>query len=191
MNYNDINARLKRIYASISSTKSYGGEVLSGMRHKHIETSKGKFTLSISFGSEEEAQNKIQTVISGLANLKDILKDRMKSKGQDEELIEDEINKSENLKLILDLSNQEKHGYPLDNRRSGRDPLISNIQTGMGISDKPDNITYVASSGAKAHNVMISISADIVDSDGVKICSFDHLVNQAVSDWEMIVKNII
>ncbi|OGY40360.1 MAG: hypothetical protein A2570_03740 [Candidatus Brennerbacteria bacterium RIFOXYD1_FULL_41_16] len=169
--------------------KKYGGEVLAGM---HTETRRGyngKFTLAISFGNQENTQNQIQSVISNLANLKDILKAQMQARKKSEQPIEDEIEESWALKLILDLSNQEKHGYPLKrSKRSKKDPMISNIQTSMGPSDRPDNVIYTASDGAKALNVMISIHADIVNSNGIDICTLDRLINQAVSDWENVIK---
>lgn len=190
MDYNNIDNCLKRIYASVNSMKKYGGEVLSGIHTETTEKSEGRFMLTISFGREEGARNQIQNVISNLANLKDILKTQMETRGKNKNLIEDEIEKSLTLQLVLDLSNQEKHGYPLTKtRRTKKDPIISNLQIGISPSDRPDNITYAASNGTKALNVMISINADVIDSSGIKICTLDQLIDQAVNDWEEIINN--
>ncbi len=59
---------------------------------------------------------------------------------------------------------------------------------GMRPSSKPDNVTYSASDGSSALNMMVSIHADIVDCDGQHLCTFDELVEQAIADWELIIK---
>lgn len=189
MNYNDVNIRLKRIYASIDRKNRYGGEVLSGMHTDKIEEPSGKSMITVSFGNDTEALNQIHEVISNLANLKDCLKDRMVEQGKEEKLIEEDIDRSPALQLVLDLSNQEKHGYPLKrHRRSKKDPQIKNIRFGMSPSNKPNNVTYSASDGSSALNVMVSIHADIVDCNGIHLYAFDKLVEQAIADWELTIK---
>jgi hypothetical protein len=189
MDYNDINAKLERIYTSINRKNRYGGEILSGMRTTRTEDSGGKFRISISFGNDAEALNQIYEIISNLANLKDCLMNKMKDRGKEGQLIEEDINMSAVLPLVLDLSNQEKHGYPLKKvRRSKKDPQIQNIYFGLGPSNKPDNIEYSASDGAKAVNMMVSVHADIVDGQGKHLYKFDELVERAITDWEDIIR---
>jgi hypothetical protein len=188
MNYNDINERLKRIYASIDSKNKYGGEVLTGVHTDHTEMSNGQSKVTFSFGDKVEATNQIHNIIGNLANLKDILKYNIVKQGKGEQLIEDEINKSFALQLILDLSNQEKHGYPLTKtRRSKKDPLIKNICTGLSPSNKPDDKRYSSSDGSAAFNVMIVINADIVDYDENHLFTLDELIKLAINDWENII----
>ena len=190
MDYNNIDVRLKRIYSAIGQQKKYGMEVLTGMNTEIIKKPDDKgSTIILSFGNNIVILNQIGSIISNLANLKDILKDCMEKQGKGKQLIEEEIDKSIALQLILDLSNQEKHGYPLaKKRRSKKDPLIKNIRSGMGPSDKPDSIRYLGPGGSAAYNVMISIHADIVGSTGQHLFTLDELVNQAIKDWEKIIK---
>ena len=189
MDYNNVNIRLKRIYASINQKNKYGLEVLAGMHNETIKEPDGGFQVIFSFGNDIDTLNQIQNVISNLANLKDILKDCMEEQGKDKQIIENEIDKSIALQLILDLSNQEKHGYPLEKiRRSKKDPLIKNIRTAISPSDKPDNVRYSGPGGSAAYNVMISIRADIVDSTDQHLFTLDELLNQAIKDWENIIK---
>lgn len=189
MNYNDINTRLERIYESINSMNRYGGEVLSGVHTEHRKEADGKSVVIISFGRETETTNRVQNVINNLANLKDILKENIAQQGKDSRVIENEINQSMSLQLVLDLSNQEKHGYPLTKtQRSGKNPQITNIRSGLSPSDKPDNVKYSASTGAAAYNVMIVVSADIVDSNGHHLLTLDELVNSAIDDWENMIR---
>ncbi len=191
MDYNDVSTRLKRIYASIDRQNKYGGEVLSGMRTEMVKESETKFKITISFGGDEndpETLNEIHAVISNLANLKDCLLEKMTEQNKNKQLIEDDIDQSLPLQLVLDLNNQEKHGSPLKKfRRSKKDPLFTNVYRAIGPSNKPDGIAYSGSDGSMALNVMVSLHADITDSKGQHLYSLDQLTNQAIIDWESII----
>ena len=189
MDYNDINLRLKRIYSSIDSMSKYGAEALVGINTTKEEIDDGKFMLTISFGNEVDSLNKIHQIISNLANLKDVFINKILALGKSKSLVENAINDSSTLQLIMDLSNQEKHGYPLTKcRRSGKDPQIKNVRSGMGPSNKPDNIRHSLNDGSTLLNMMISIKADIVDKDGKHICTLDQLVKEALDEWEELIK---
>ena len=119
----------------------------------------------------------------------DILKKKLKDRGDDSQIIEDEVNSSLYLQLILDLSNQEKHGYPLtETRRSKKDPLIKNVGRALSPSNKPDNIRYELSDGSAMMNVMVIITADVTDSKGNLLCRLDELIGNAQKAWEQIIK---
>lgn len=188
MDYSDINTRLDRIYASVDQKNKYGIDALTSVRTKYTKGPGSTFQFSIVFGEEGETPvnlNQIHTIISNIANLKDCLKSAMIKQDKDGELIEQDINNSTFLQLILDLSNQEKHGYPLTRvRRSKKDPQIKNISGALTVSNKPDGITYVGSDGARVQNMMVTVVADITDSGGARICSLDELVDGAISAWE-------
>lgn len=190
MNYQNVNLRLKQIYASIDQKNRYGGEVLSAQRVETEQISENTHRVVFSFGDDVEALNKLNSIISNLANLKDCLKVRMTKTGKDKQLIEDEVKKSTNIQIVLDLWNQDKHDeYPLKKfRHSKKDPRIVNVRCGIGPSDKPDGVTYSASDGSKALDVMVSIHADIVDLHGNLLCTFDQLVAGALSEWEGIIE---
>ena len=196
MNYNDIQSRLKIIYASIDQQYSYGDDALDTTCTKVDDGADG-WKLTISFYDpveEPKVLNQINSIISNLANIKDCLKQKLKERGEDPKAIESEIDNSTELQLILDLANQEKHGYPLTKtRRSQKDPLIKNISRSLRPSNKPDNIRVERSDGAAILNAMTSITADIADSNGNLLCQLDDLVENALNNWEQIIKkyNII
>ena len=115
----------------------------------------------------------------------------------DSSLVEKEIDNSLYLQLIADLSNQDKHGYPLTKtRRSGKDPLIENISTCLIMSSKEDG-SDTASMSFKLDgtgvpifegNNKISVSADIVDASKNYICGFNIMVENATKQWELFLK---
>lgn len=191
MDYNDINLRLERLYLSIN--KKFEDNVLEHMQTKEITDGK-KFTISITFDAkhnENETFDRINNIISNLANLKDHLKTILEQRGGDAQKIEDEINQNLSLQVILDLHNQEKHCYPLTKtKRSGKDPKIINIS--KAISSRPgvkatafirDPIT-----GAGAtNNMAIVITADVVDNQGNLLYGLSDLIDKSLNSWETII----
>ena len=55
-------------------------------------------------------------------------------------------------------------------------------------SNKKDNITITRSDGAAIHNCMTTIVAEITDSKGNLLYYLDDLINNALNDWENIIK---
>ena len=191
MNYNDVQTRLEMIYASIGEQFTYGQAALE-TTHTEVKSEGKERSISISFFNPDDKPkvlNQINSIISNLANLKDCLKRKIKQQGEDPKVIEDEINDSPYLQVILDLSNQVKHGYPLTmTRRSGKDPLIKNVGRTLSPSDKPDNIRHERNDGSAMMNMMVKITADITDPQGNLLYRLDDLVEGALSAWEQTVE---
>lgn len=134
-------------------------------------------------------RNQINIIIANLANIKDCLKNKITKNGGNREIIETEINNSIYLQIIMDLANQEKHGYPLTiTRRSKKDPRVENIHRALTISNKQDDIVIRRSDGAAIKNCMTTIVADIVDANGNFLYRLDDLVQKVLESWETIIK---
>ncbi len=187
MDYNDVQARLKNIYSSIDEQYSYGHEAL-GMAHWEQTDNQISFSF-LNPNNKPRVINQINNVISNLANIKDCLKKKLQDRGDDPQAIEYEINDSLYLQLVLDLSNQEKHGYPLTKTsRSQKNPLIKNVNRGLSRSNRLDNIRYEQSDGSVIVNMMIIITADVTDSQDNLLCRLDELVENALKFWENTIK---
>lgn len=192
MDYNNIQTRLEKIYASIGEQFSYGYTALDST-YTEIKDNSIRITF-FNPNDKSKVLNQINSVIANLANIKDCLKKKIEERGDDPLIIENEINNSPYLQIVLDLSNQEKHGYPLTKiRRSKQDPLIKNISRALSPSNKPDNIRYEKDDGSEIINAMIKITADITDSKGNILYQLDDLVENALDVWEKTIKkyNII
>ena len=187
MDYNNVQTRLGKIYTSVGEQFSYGYEALD-TTHTEIRDN----YISISFfnpNDELKVLNQINSVIANLANIKDCLKKKLEHRGDDPKVIEKEIDNSIHLQVILDLSNQKKHGYPLTKtRRSKRDPLIKNVGRVLSPSNKPDNIRYEKGDGSAIMNAMVMIRADITDSQGNILYRLNDLVENALNFWEQIIE---
>ena len=125
MDYNDVADRLKRTLKSIQARFDDDIAVYSTVEKKDGRVNV-KFEIQ---GDKEEMINKVFIILYNLASLKDHLKNKLKKSSLNPSLIEDEINHSIHLQVLIDIINQEKHGYPLkQSNRSGKNPLIQNVK---------------------------------------------------------------
>ncbi len=192
MNTEDISNRIKRLYLSVGETLDE--DVPKHVNIKHEKTATGG-TITISFSRKEDELallNQIFSVISHLAKLKDHLKKKFSSKGGDPKLIEEEIDESEHLQLIIDLDNLEKHGSGRKSR-SGKYPKIIDVGRGFSQKDIKSSVPAVFEFSTSGHikwndNTVIVISAKVIDKDGKYICSFTELVSKSTDKWEEIIK---
>jgi len=182
MDFNDLALRLERVYAAIGDKAD--GEI---QKYVKITTVGGDpKCLNVSFDngqSESETTNIVLAINEHLAKLKDHLKTKL---GSQRQLVEDTINDSFELQLIMDLSNAEKHGYPLDRReRSNRSPRLVNIRTSVMIPPQEEiGINLRTGEVVKQGNCRIEVQAEVVNNAGELICRWPGLVDKALKEWE-------
>ena len=182
---------MERIYLSIG--QRFDDDISKHAKITHeTTTGGGKITISFSGESEAEILNRIFLIISHLAKLKDHLKNLYISKGGKGNVIENEVNQSEHLKLIIDLDNLEKHGSK-KNGRSGKNPCIGNPRRGLGpkiyAGSQSGSFLFNPFTGDyNADNVAIIITAEIKDDKGNTICYLDELINKALQKWKEVIK---
>jgi hypothetical protein len=195
MDYNDIKTRLERVYSSIKSR--FDNDVIKHQKvERNITETVASFKISFDKGlNASDAENKIFTIIHNLANLKDNLKKSLYDSGGNEQDIENEINSSLHLQLILDLSNQDKHGYPLTKtKRSLKDPQIKNIAQSLSLGSSGPNssssysINPFTGQSTMSGDCKTVINAEIVDSSGNLIIHLDELINASIAKWEEVIK---
>ena len=194
MDFNDITTRLKRIYSSIDARFDYDIDKHINIEKESTPTQK---SIKVSFDkqtNESDALNKIVTVIDNLAKLKDHLKNRLSTNGGNPQVIENEINASFHLSIVLDLSNQDKHGYPLGRKkRSHKNPRIENVESAMQLTSSQGQWSYftmdpITGEYKTQGDCKVAIMADIVDDQGNKLMKIDELINGTLAQWERIIK---
>lgn len=188
MDFNDIKSRLIRTLNSLNGR--YDGNI-----EKNINTffsKEGNFvSQTTTFGNknEEELNYNIISILQILATFKDHLKKCLKKNNYGEQLIEGEINDSLHLQVLMDLVNQEKHGYPLTKTtRSKKDPIITNPLQWLGLSPEPGSDAMLFAIENNGNTIThgqssIFINAEIRDSAGNFLFSLDELVNTCYIKW--------
>jgi len=116
-----------------------------------------------------------------------------KSKGGDIQNIENEIELSDHLKLIIDLDNKEKH-CKLNNSRSGKYPYLDEVDRALSVMTNQDiqsssfSVNPFTGQFEANGGVGVTLSAEIKDNNGIIICSLDELIDKSIKDWEKIIK---
>ena len=145
--------------------------------------------------SDAELENIAQMLNYTIANLKDHLKKWAVRKGKDKTKVDVAFKSSQELKIIKDLSNNDRHGYdPKKRGNSGKSPRVDKINTIMQMTTKPkkgsfvsltlnrQGIPQIAGSGT----AKVIITGDIIDKDGNKIGDLHKTVLEAVKVWESV-----
>jgi hypothetical protein len=194
MNSDDLMGRLKRIYASLGSAEETD---MSKLKAKTMSDGKciglhQDFTGGL---SDEELENLAHSLIYNIANLHNHLERWAKKNGKDKSRVDEVLNGSLALRIVQDLSNNDKHGYPpRDGGESGKLPRIGKITRALQLTTSPQQGSFVAmtlgpggipriSGSGKARVV---ISAEVLDKDGSVIGDFRQTALEAIDAWECL-----
>ncbi len=183
---NDLHDRIDILYHATSEFVERAPVSSINIEAEEFIDEDGKERFCVHFGGGElsrteelQAKTTITDIVSRLANLKDPLKNAVKSAGGNSQLVEDHINASIYLSVVIDLNNAEKHGYPLQrHKRSGIDPRIENVRKELALPLIPGRFTNPLVDG------IVVFEADILDLGGQLAHDFRDLVENAISDWE-------
>ena len=189
MDFNDLVRRVERLYSALGQKAD--GEIQKHIKIRGMESAgSSEQNVLITFDNthdEAGATNIVLAIIEHLAKLKDHLKRKV---GESSHSVENMINQSLDLQLIMDLSNSEKHGYPLTRpARSHRSPRVLNIRATLAIPPQ-EQIGINIKTGEVVHpgKCQVDVRADVVDGSGKYICEWFSLVDRATQDWTNFIR---
>ena len=145
--------------------------------------------------SDAELTNIALSLIHNIANLKDNLKTWAAHNGKDKTQVDAVFSNSEALKVIQDLSDNEKHGYPPRNGgHSGKSPRVDKINRIMQMTTKAERESSVGLAFTLQGvprilgkgTAKVIISGDILDRGNNKIGDLHKTALEAVKVWESI-----
>jgi len=146
--------------------------------------------------SSAEIENIAHILIYNVANLKEHLREWAKSNGKDKTEVNVAFKGSQELKIIKDLSNNDRHGYdPKRRGNSGKSPRVEKFERVMCMSAggkgsfisltfNGQGVPQVSKSGTGEAKVIIT--GDILDRDGNKIGDLHETLLKAIKDWEKV-----
>lgn len=192
MDYNSIRERLERTLNSLNAR--FDDKVIESINFNPFQTEHSK-GFSVNFGKDdpETILNKILLILYNLASFKDHLKNCFRIRGIDPQIIENEINNSLHLQVLIDVVNQEKHGSPLRSNRSGKNPTIKNPSQVLTISSGTEPgagsffSMYPDGRVEMSGNNKITIDAEIWDDNNSILFRIDELIDTAFRKWENII----
>jgi len=141
----ELTNRIKRIYTAVDAVVETD---ISKLKPKIIKHGKrtGFYQDWTGGRSNAEIENNAHILIHNVASLKDHLKKWAKNNGKDKNKVDDAFNNSQVLRIIQDLWNNDKHGYPpRDGGYSGMSPRVDKINTIMRMTTKPEKGSSIGS----------------------------------------------
>ena len=191
MDYNDFSSRLKRTISSLNGR--FDEEVAVYVNYSQNEN-ESSFSIISGNDHEETIINKIFIILYNLSSLKDHLKNHLKGKNINPQIIEDEINNSLHLQILIDIVNQEKHGYPLKkSNRSNKNPIIKHAMQMINFTSNSEpgaiaGISYSKNELNVFGDSKMELTAMIFDDKDNFIFMFDELINSCFEKFEHIAK---
>ena len=143
----------------------------------------------------ESLSNLAHSLIHNIANLADHLKKWARKNEKDKNLVDDAIKSSFELQVLLDLSNNDKHGYPpRDGGHSGRAPRLLNPRRVMRLTTGAGKGSAVMMTLARDGQPVIRgsgsgkaiVSGEVVDGDGEPIGDLYDIAATGLADWEAL-----
>ena len=190
----DLISRVQRLYAAIGATEET--DISKFMPKVINDGSRVGFYQDWSGGrSDAELANTAHILIYNIANLKDVLKKWAVRKGKDKTEVDNAFKSSQALKIIKDLSNNDRHGYdPKKRGNSGKSPRVDRITSIMRMTTKPQKGSFVSLTLnrqgvpqiAGSGTAEVIITGDILDRAGNKIGDLHETALEAVKIWESV-----
>ena len=192
--------KILRIYASIDASQEFDMAKLPA----RVVQDEGRVVVFQDFTgglSVAEIQNVAYTLVHNIANLEDHLRRWARQNGKDANKVTDVVQASHSLKLIKDLSNNDKHPYPPRNGGWSRvSPKVIDIgrvmrlTTGEGAGSSiamtlgPRGEPKITSRGGGSGRTVIT--GKIVDRDENRIGDLYDTALEAVEAWETLLAQL-
>jgi hypothetical protein len=183
-------SRMRRVYAALDSLEEFD----IGQLKAQVVDSPTFFGIFQDFTgglTPEQLANFIQSAIYNVAHLRDVLKRFAKRNEKRAADVEDAVKASEGLRIVVDLSNLDKHDEPRTGR-SGKSPRLININrvlrlvaqpgSGVGLTLNPDGTPRILGSGTASAVIV----ADVIDAEGTKLGELGEFLDLALAAWEAL-----
>ena len=187
-------SRVQRLYVAIGATEET--DISKFMPKVINDGSRVGFYQDWSGGrSDAELANTAHMLIYNIANLKDLLKKWGVRNGKDKTKVDSAFKSSQALKIIKDLSNNDRHGYdPKKRGNSGKSPRVDRITSIMRMTTKPEKGSFVSLTLnrqgvpqiAGSGTGKVIITGDILDGAGNKIGDLHETALEAVKIWQSV-----
>lgn len=152
--------------------------------------------------SPDDIREVLTQIAYNIAHVKDPLKKYLSDKARDLKMVERFIDGSLALKILIDIANREKHGYPSDRpSRSGKDPCLGGVgrslrlQTGTEenssavytIDPKTGQPVVMTTGGASG---AVVYWGEVRDKNSAVVGDILDFARDALEDWERLFSSL-
>jgi hypothetical protein len=188
----DVHERIHRIYAAVGAIEESNPDEL---RADVYQSERGVFVHHDFRGGQSDAEllNQASILIYNIANLDAHLRQWARENGVDKSEVEKVFDSSRELKIIKDLSNNDRHPYPPRNGgRSKQSPKLVDINRVLRMQTLPKAGSWVSMQmGADGRPVFggdgthkAVVTGDVVDANNKRIGDLYEIATTAVIAWE-------
>lgn len=185
--------RLRRIYAAIDALSDFD---LSKFKAEIRETETSRVIRQDFRGglNQDELVNLAQSTIYNVAHLRDHLKRWARRNGRQIAEVDDEVAQSQPLKLVIDLSNVDKHGPERLRGLSGKNPRLVDVNRILRMTIPGHSSAALTLNADGTPRVVgdalsrVVLTGDVVDDTDSRLGSFEELMTAAVEDWEKLLR---
>jgi hypothetical protein len=195
----EINSRIRRLFTAIKGTY----EPVLTKFPAHIRATHNTVCVFQDFSGgmpESEMENAVQNLIALVASLEYHLQKWAAKNGRNPDRVRWTFETSEPLKVIHDLWNNEKHGYPppRGRDRTGRKPRLTHVRRRMQLKTRAQKGSWCqiqmaangmpVASGDGAAGVIIS--GDVVDDHEATMGDIHDVLQQSIGECEKLLENL-
>lgn len=189
---NDIQSRLDRILFAANS-------IIDNDYKRHAKIDPLEVGVKVTLPAKDgpiKIKNDIFAILHHLATVKDHLKKHMERNRQNKQLIERAIDSSIHLKVLIDLVNADKHGYPTTTNRSKKNPVIKDFAQSLKNNNEGKPVIATISPTGEINIVegkapSVELFANIYDDQGSFLFGFNELVEVCYKEWLSIAEQYI
>lgn len=188
--------RLRRLYAALGETAEADISKLSAT----VQQNDRMIFMWQDFRdglSDEQLLNLAFSLAYNVFSLRDHLKNWAKAHCGSDQRVNAFFKESTPLKIIADLSNADKHGYPLDRPWTDLGPNLGEVTRPLQLTAKPGTGWFAFTIGPDGKpktigegEAKIVLSADVLDKDGNRIGDLVTIAEEAVADWEKLLAEL-
>jgi hypothetical protein len=189
-----IDERIRRLYTAI-------GETVEDDLSKFIPvTDPARRYFQLDFRGDmtpEEMTNTAHAAVAQVAGLRDHLRKWAKHAKHDVGDVDAVVDASPALKLLIDVWNAEKHGYPPSGRTlSGKAPRLGAVDRALAIGPGvPGAAVELTPSpvGLDVHGpatMRVTLIGPVVDADGTRLGELSRLLEEGLKAWEVFLQKV-
>jgi hypothetical protein len=194
MTTDDLAHRIRRMYAAVEAVEE--ADISKFLPQVINDGHRIGFYQDWSGGlNDADLANFANSLIQNIASLEYHLKKWADHNGRDKTKVDAAFKSSLALKIIHDLWNNDKHGYPPRNGgHSGKSPKLGEVRRFVRLTTKAEKDSYVCmtvnvqgvSQISGSGTAKVIISGDILDRDANNIGDFHKTALEAVEAWESV-----
>lgn len=197
MTDDEMLARMRRTYAALEAVIDEDPDSVSRSIDQAVSKVGMEFDASQGW-DQAKLENHTFTLIQNIAHLIDHARRWIKDRGGDMKLVDDLVQSTKSIQILLDLSNADKHGgsKPLSQLYSGMRPTIKGLMRTLVLKSEPgpnQSAGVWFDADGKMHCMgtpSFHIWAVVMDEHNQVVGNLNMIMEDAIKSWEGLLRGV-